>query len=67
MDTELVIYKRTVKKVLCYFLAFCHTDVIFYSTFDFMCAGLGYPYAGKPQQPGECFFPQVKAIQPYRA
>lgn len=66
MDMELVIYKRTVKKVL-YFLTFFHSDVIFYSTFDFMCAGRGYPYAGKPQQPGECFFSQVKAIQPYRA
>lgn len=29
----------------------------FQSTFGFMCsAGLGYPYAGKPKQPGESFY-----------
>lgn len=31
-----------------------------------MCAGLGNPYAGKPQQPGESFCFHLKVIHPQR-
>lgn len=61
MDMELVIFNININIIyrvtsMCFFFSFIHMSLDFQSTFGFMCAGFGYPYAGKPQQPGKSFF-----------
>lgn len=58
MDMELVIFIVNINilfDIIC-ICSFISKDIyIFRDSFLFMFAGVGYPYAGKPQQPGECF------------